>query len=124
LASGNMILTQEETLSILRAKLGIPNIYVAEARQDSAVAGATSSEGFVWDTESIWIGILKGSDAITNRNGVKIMPLSAMNFKWKGMEAGQYDSLDLTRRYVWAEESCIYQVIDSDYGILVNDCLT
>jgi len=123
LASGQMILTQEETLSILRAKLGIPNIYVGDARRDSAVAGATSSESFIWDTESIWVGILRGSDAITNRSGVKLMPVSALNFNYKGMEAGQYDSLDLTRRYVWAEESGVLQVIDANYGVLVNNCL-
>tara|TARA_R100000664_G_C2753524_1_gene140957 strand:+ start:1285 stop:2280 length:996 start_codon:yes stop_codon:yes gene_type:complete len=121
--TGQYILSHEDTIGILRAKLGIENIYVAEARQDTAVPGATSSEAFIWDTESIWVGILKGSDAITNRSGVKIMPTAALNFKWKDMQAGQYDSLDLTRRHVWAEESCLYKIIDANYGVLVNNCL-
>jgi len=124
LASGKMILTQEETLSILRAKLNIPNIFIGDARRDTAVAGATSAEAFIWEAETIWVGILKGSDAITNRSGVKLMPVSALNFAYKNMTAGQYDSLDMTRRYVWAEESGKFQVIDANYGILVNNCLT
>ena len=51
------------------------------------------------------------------------MPTAALNFKWKDMQAGQYDSLDLTRRHVWAEESCLYKIIDANYGVLVNNCL-
>jgi hypothetical protein len=39
------------------------------------------------------------------------------------MIAGQYDSLDLIRRYVWAEQVNEFKMIDSSFGFLVTDCL-
>ena len=104
LASGNRILNDEAVLSVLRDVLGIPNVYVGQARQDTAVPGATSSESYIWNGESIFMGILKGSDAIVQKSGnVKGMPVAALNFQFGSMVAGQYDSLDKTRRYVYAE---------------------
>ena len=78
LASGNMILTDEATKQVLRDILGIANIYVGEARRETAVPGATSSEGQIWNTETIFCGIMKGSDAIVQKSGnVKGMPVAA-----------------------------------------------
>ena len=124
LASGNMILTDEATKQVLRDILGIANIYVGEARRETAVPGATSSEGQIWNTETIFCGIMKGSDAIVQKSGnVKGMPVAALNFDFGGMQAGQYDSLDATRRYVYAEEVQQFKAIDSTLGYILTDCL-
>ncbi len=123
-ASGNRILTEEATKEVLRNILGIPNIYVGEARRETAVPGATSSEAQIWNTETIFCGIMKGADAIVQKSGnVKGMPVAALNFEFGGMQAGQYDSLDATRRYVYAEEVQQFKAIDSTLGYILTDCL-
>ena len=125
LASGNRILNDEAVLAVLRDILGIPNIHVGQARQDTAVPGAASSESYIWNNESIFMGILRGSDAIVQKSGnVKGMPVAALNFQFGNMVAGQYDSLDKTRRYVYAEEVNQFKAIDSTLGHVVTDCLT
>lgn len=124
IASGNMILSDEAVKAVIRDVLGIPNIMVGEARQDTAVPGASSSEGYIWTADTLFMGILHGADAIVQKSGgVKAMPVAAMNFEFGGMVAGQYDSLDRTRRYVYAEESHLFKVIDSDLGFVLTDCL-
>jgi hypothetical protein len=125
LASGNRILNDEAVLQVLKEILGIPNILVGQARQDTAVPGATSSEAYIWNNETIFMGILRGSDAIVQKSGnVKGMPVAALNFQFGSMVAGQYDSLDKTRRYVYAEEVNQFKAIDSTLGHVVTDCLT
>jgi len=125
LASGNRILNDDAVLQVLREILGIPNILVGQARQDTAVPGATSSEAYIWNNETIFMGILRGSDAIVQKSGnVKGMPVAALNFQFGSMVAGQYDSLDKTRRYVYAEEVNQFKAIDSTLGHVVTDCLT
>ena len=116
-ASGNLILSDEAVIEVLRSVLGIPNIYVGAARQDTAVPGATSSEGYIWGGDKLFMGILKGADAIVQKSGnVKGMPVAALNFQFGSMVAGQYDSLDKTRRYVYAEEVSQFKAIDSTLG--------
>ena len=125
LASGNRILNDEAVLQVLREILGIPNILVGQARQDNAVPGAASDEAYIWNNETIFMGILRGSDAIVQKSGnVKGMPVAALNFQFGSMVAGQYDSLDKTRRYVYAEEVNQFKAIDSTLGHVVTDCLT
>jgi len=125
IASGNRILADEAVLSVLRDVLGIPNIMVGAALQDTAVPGAASSEAYIWDRETIFMGILRGSDAIVQKSGnVKGMPTAALNLEFGGMIAGQYDSLDRTRRYVYAEEVHNFKLIDPSLGYVLNDCLT
>ena len=125
IASGNRILADEAVLSVLRDVLGIPNIMVGAALQDTAVPGAASSEAYIWDRETIFMGILRGSDAIVQKSGnVKGMPTAALNLEFGGMIAGQYDSLDRTRRYVYAEEVHSFKLIDASLGYVLNDCLT
>jgi len=51
------------------------------------------------------------------------MPVAALNFEFGGMQAGQYDSLDATRRYVYAEEVQQFKAIDSTLGYILTDCL-
>ena len=110
---------------MLREILGIPNILVGQARQDNAVPGAASDEAYIWNNETIFMGILRGSDAIVQKSGnVKGMPVAALNFQFGSMVAGQYDSLDKTRRYVYAEEVNQFKAIDSTLGHVVTDCLT
>jgi len=117
LASGNLILSDEAVIEVLRSVLGIPNIYVGAARQDTAVPGAASDEGYIWSGDKLFMGILKGADAIVQKSGnVKGMPVAALNFQFGSMVAGQYDSLDKTRRYVYAEEVSQFKAIDSTLG--------
>jgi hypothetical protein len=124
LAAGSRILNDEAVISVLRDVLGIPNIHVGQARRDTAVPGATSSESYIWEGETIFMGILKGADAIVQKSGnVKGMPVAALNFEFGSMVAGQYDSLDKTRRYVYAEEVHQVKAIDSTLGHVVTNCL-
>jgi hypothetical protein len=123
-ASGSRILNDEVVINVLRDVLGIPNIFVGQARQDTAVPGATSSESYIWTGDSLFMGILKGSDAIVQKSGnVKGMPVAALNLAYSDMVAGQYDSLDKTRRYVYAEEVGVFHAVDSTLGRIITDCL-
>jgi len=122
-ASGNLVLNDGVVLNVLRDVLGIPNIHVGAARQDTAIPGAASSENYIWTGDSIFMGILHGSDAVQSRSGVRMMPVAAANMVFETMKAGQYDELDLTRRNVWADESQKFQVIDGDLGFVLTDCL-
>lgn len=124
IASGNLILNDEAVLSVLRDVLGIPNIYVGQARQDTAVPGATSSEAPIWTDDVLFMGILRGSDAIVQKSGnVKGMPVGALSLSFSNMVAGQYDSLDRTRRYVYAEEVGTFHAVDPTLGFILTDCL-
>ena len=122
-ASGARVLNDEVVLSVLRDVLGIPNILVGAARQDTAVPGASSSESYIWTGDSIFMGILHGADAVQSRSGVRMMPVAAANMVFETMKAGQYDELDMTRRNVWADESQKFQVIDGNLGFVLTDCL-
>jgi len=124
IAAGNQILTHEAALQVLRDVVGVPNVFFAPARYESAVPGAASSESFIWNNESAWIGILRGSDAIVSATGaVKLMPLAMADFQFEPTKAGQYDSLDLVNRFVWAEESCTEKVLDTNFGELLTNTL-
>lgn len=123
-ASGDRVLNDEVVIGVLRDVLGIPNIFVGQARQDTAVPGATSSESYIWTADSLFMGILKGSDAIVQKSGnVKGMPVAALNLSYSNMVAGQYDSLDKTRRYVYGEEVGTFHAVDSTLGRIITDCL-
>ena len=124
IASGERILNDEAVIAVLRDVLGIPNIHVGQARQDTAVPGATSSESYIWTGDSLFMGILRGSDAIVQKSGnVKGMPVAALNLAYNDMVSGQYDSLDKTRRYVWGEEVNTFHAVDSTLGRIITDCL-
>ena len=124
IASGNRILNDEAVIAVLRDVLGIPNIHVGQARQETAVPGATSSESYIWTGDSLFMGILRGSDAIVQKSGnVKGMPVAALNLAFSDMVSGQYDSLDRTRRYVWGEEVNTFHAVDSTLGRIITDCL-
>ena len=124
IAAGERILNDEAVIAVLRDVLGIPNIHVGQARQDTAVPGATSDESYIWTGDSLFMGILRGSDAIVQKSGnVKGMPVAALNLSFNDMVSGQYDSLDKTRRYVWGEEVNTFHAVDSTLGFVLTDCL-
>ena len=123
IASGLQILNDEAVLSVLRDVLGIPNIYVGQALRETAVAGAASSEAAIWDGTKCFMGILRGSDAIVQKSGnVKGMPVAALDLRFSDMVAGQYDSNDKTRRYVWGEEVNIFHTVDATLGHVLTGC--
>jgi hypothetical protein len=120
-ASGSRILSNEAVMQVLRDVLGIPNIYVGSARQDTSVPGATSSEGFIWTQDSLFMGILKGSDAIVQKSGtVKGMPVAALNLVYQDMLAAQYDTPDRLRRHVYGEEFNKFHAVDSNLGRIIT----
>ena len=125
IASGNRILADSAVIEVLRSVLAVPNVYVGSARRETAIPGATSSEADIWDTETIGLYILRGSDAVAQKSGgVKAMPVAALNMQYKGLQAGQYDSLDLVRRHVWGEHVQQFRLVDANRGRLLTDCLT
>ena len=125
IASGNRILADSAVIEVLRSVLAVPNVYVGSARRETAIPGATSSEADIWNTETIGLYILRGSDAVAQKSGgVKAMPVAALNMQYKGLQAGQYDSLDLVRRHVWGEHVQQFRLVDADRGLRLTDCLT
>ena len=69
------------------------------------------------------MGILRGSDAVVQKSGnVKGMPVAALDLRYSDMVAGQYDSLDKTRRYVWGEEVNSFHAVDSTLGHVLTGC--
>ena len=121
---GQLVLNDEAVKAIIRDVLGIPNVYIGSARRETAVAGATSSEAQIWTDSTIFCGILKGSDAVVQKSGgVKAMPVAALNFDFKPMFSGQYDSNDSVRRSVWVEEQMLYKAIDVSLGYVLTACV-
>jgi hypothetical protein len=120
---GSLLLSDEQVINTLRDVLGVPYIHVGAARRDTAVPGAASSESYIWTGDSIFMGILHGSDATQNRNGARMEPVAAVNLEFEAMKAGQYDKLDLTARNVWADMSHLYKVVDGNLGFVLTDCL-
>ena len=51
------------------------------------------------------------------------MPVAALNLSFQDMVAGQYDSNDKTRRYVYGEEVGVFHAVDSTLGRIITDCL-
>ena len=125
IASGNRILADSAVIEVLRSVLAVPNVYVGSARRETAIPGATSSEADIWERETIGLYILRGSDAIAQKSGgVKAMPVAALNMQYKGLVAGQYDSLDLVRRHVWGEHVQQFKLVDRARGRLLTNCLS
>jgi hypothetical protein len=109
---GQLVLNDEAVAAIIRDVLGIPHVYVGAARRETAIPGQTSSEA------------MKGSDAVVQKSGgVKAMPVAALNFDFKPMHSGQYDSNDSVRRSVWVEEQHIFKEVDTSLGFIVTACV-
>ena len=50
------------------------------------------------------------------------MPVAALDLRFSDMVAGQYDSNDKTRRYVWGEEVNIFHTVDATLGHVLTGC--
>lgn len=124
LASGNNILTSGAAIQVLQDVVGVPNIYVAPARFESADPGLASNRQFVWNTETCFLGILQGAQPLTGQTSVKMGPVAAADFQLTGIQAGQYDDVERINRFVWAEEQCSEVAIDVNFGGILTDCLT
>jgi hypothetical protein len=122
-AAGNRLMKDDMVISVLKDVLGIPNVHVGQARKETANAGLSSAEAQVWTDDSVFMGIMKGSDAIANKQGVKVMPVAALNFVYEGYSSGAYDDLAMTKRTVWMEHTHQDKVIAQNYGFLLTDCL-
>lgn len=121
---GQLVLNDEAVAAIIRDVLGIPHVYVGAARRETAIPGQTSSEAQIWNDATIFCGIMKGSDAVVQKSGgVKAMPVAALNFDFKPMHSGQYDSNDSVRRSVWVEEQHIFKEVDTSLGFIVTACI-
>lgn len=122
-AAGNRIMQDNMVISVLKEVLGVQNVFVGSARKETANAGLTSSEAQIWTDDSVFMGIMKGSDAVSNKNGTKVMPVAALNFEYAGFSSGAYDDLAMTKRTVWLEHTHQDKVIAQNYGFLLTDCL-
>jgi hypothetical protein len=122
-AAGNRIMQDDMVVSVLKEVLGIPNVFVGSARKETANPGLTSSEAQIWTDDSVFMGILKGSDAVANKNGTKVMPVAALNFEYAGFTSGSYDDLAMTKRTVWLQHEHQDKIIAQNYGFLLTDCL-
>jgi hypothetical protein len=122
-AAGNRIMQDDMVVSVLKEVLGIPNVFVGSARRETASAGLTSSEAQIWTDDSVFMGIMKGSDAVSNKNGTKVMPVAALNFEYAGFTSEAYDDLAKTKRTVWIQHTHQDKIIAQNYGFLLTDCL-
>jgi hypothetical protein len=123
-ASGDLMLSDIELMNRLKSRLGIKNIYVGSARSDSAVPGATSNEGFIWNNETIFMGCLSGAEQIANARGaVRTLPVAALNFELESLNSGMYEPPGMITKNVYVSETQVYKAIDSKLGFVVTDCL-
>lgn len=121
---GQLVLNDEAVAAIIRDVLGIPHVYIGAARRETANPGQTSSESQIWNDSTIFCGIMKGSDSVVQKSGgVKAMPVAALNFDFKPMFSGQYDSNDSVRRTVWVEEQHIFKAVDTSLGFVLTACI-
>lgn len=120
---GERIMAQEQVIDVLKSVLRIPNVFVGEARIETALAGASSSEADIWTGNSVFMGVLRGSDAIENVGGVQLMPVACVELQYQAMEAGTYDSINRLRRHVFADQCHAHKVLAQNYGFLLTSCL-
>jgi len=125
IASGLRILPNQDVLDVLKSVFQLQHVYVGEARRETAVAGATSSEAQIWDGETIGLYLMRGAMPEAKVSGnVKVMPVCGLDLRYKDYVAGQYDSLDRVRRHVYGEHVQQFKILDYNRGLLLTDCLT
>ena len=120
--AGRRIVSQPAAIEVLKEQLGIPNIFVGTARRETANPYQTSSEAQIWTDDSIFCGIMRGSDAVVNRGQVKAAPLAAVCLENFGMKSGEEPYKDI-RTDVWVEHRYQDKVLSSNYGYLLTDIL-
>jgi hypothetical protein len=121
--SNNYLMSNDMVVEVLKSVLNIPNVFVGEARKDNGLKGLASSESQVWADDACFMGILRGSDAIQTVGGVRSMPLAAALIQYKQLQAGSYDSLNMIRRSVWAEEIYQGKILAQNYGFFLSDVI-
>jgi hypothetical protein len=125
IASGLRILPNQDVLDVLKSVFQLQHVYVGEARRETAVAGATSSEAQIWEGETIGLYLMRGAMPEAKVSGnVKVMPVCGLDLRYKDYVAGQYDSLDRVRRHVYGEHVQQFQILDYTRGLLLTDTLT
>lgn len=125
IASGLRILPNQDVLDVLKSVFQLQHIYVGEARRETAVAGATSSEAQIWEGETIGLYLMRGAMPEAKVSGnVKVMPVCGLDLRFKDYVAGQYDSLDRVRRHVYGEHVQQFKILDYSRGLLLTDTLT
>jgi len=125
IASGLRILPNQDVIEVLKSVFQLQHVYVGEARRETAVAGATSSEAQIWEGETIGLYLMRGAMPEAKVSGnVKVMPVCGLDLRYKDYVAGQYDSLDRVRRHVYGEHVQQFKILDYNRGLLLTDCLT
>ena len=125
IASGLRILPNQDVIEVLKSVFQLQHVYVGEARRETAVAGATSSEAQIWDGETIGLYLMRGAMPEAKVSGnVKVMPVCGLDLRYKDYVAGQYDSLDRVRRHVYGEHVQQFKILDYTRGLLLTDTLT
>jgi hypothetical protein len=125
IASGLRILPNQDVIEVLKSVFQLQHVYVGEARRETAVAGATSSEAQIWEGETIGLYLMRGAMPEAKVSGnVKVMPVCGLDLRYKDYIAGQYDSLDRVRRHVYGEHVQQYKILDYTRGLLLTDTLT
>jgi len=125
IASGLRILPNQDVIEVLKSVFQLQHVYVGEARRETAVAGATSSEAQIWEGETIGLYLMRGAMPEAKVSGnVKVMPVCGLDLRYKDYVAGQYDSLDRVRRHVYGEHVQQFKILDYTRGLLLTNCLT
>lgn len=119
----NYLMNNEAVVTVLQQVLGIPNVLIGEARADFGLKGLAGNESQIWTDDALFMGICHGSDSIQTVGGVRTMPLAAAMFQYQQMQAGSYDSLNMIRRNVWAEEIYQAKILAQNYGFLLTDVI-
>jgi hypothetical protein len=124
IASGLRILPNQDVIEVLKSVFQLQHVYVGEARRETAVAGATSSEAQIWEGETIGLYLMRGAMPEAKVSGnVKVMPVCGLDLRYKDYVAGQYDSLDRVRRHVYGEHVQQFKILDYTRGLLLTNCL-
>jgi hypothetical protein len=124
IASGLRILPNQDVIEVLKSVFQLQHVYVGEARRETAVAGATSSEAQIWEGETIGLYLMRGAMPEAKVSGnVKVMPVCGLDLRYKDYVAGQYDSLDRVRRHVYGEHVQQFKILDYTRGLLLTNTL-
>lgn len=124
IASGLRILPNQDVIEVLKSVFQLQHVYVGEARRETAVAGATSSEAQIWEGETIGLYLMRGAMPEAKVSGnVKVMPVCGLDLRYKDYVAGQYDSLDRVRRHVYGEHVQQFKILDYNRGLLLTNTL-
>ena len=123
LASGNRILPQAEVINIIKSIFGFKDIKVGKARNNTANPLQTQTTGDIWNTDRLWLGVLKSPDGavVGNSGSVQTSPASVLTLEIEGIKSGEYKSPDMVRQNVWVENEYVNKVIKPSFGYLLRE---